>query len=504
MKKPWLKAMSLGLTVAVAAGAAAGCSTKEKESGADAGDGGGKGKRLKISMMYPLYNEPPQKNEVWKYIEDKFNIEFEPMAVPNNSYEDKLKVTLASGDMPDIILWTKYPDPEFNKYVQQGAFLQLDDLIKGSPNLMKTPQAVFDNIKIEGKLYGVPRTRALTRAAVMIRKDWLDNLGLPVPKTMDEVYQTAVKFTKDDPDKNGKADTFGIAFGENVSHMDSLFTAFDTGSGWRVMEDGTLMSDSITPGRKKALEWLRNLYQDGGLDKDFAVLKNSQVWEKLEGGKAGMLLGGQTSDYARYVENLAKVDPKANLIMIKPPAGPTGKFGFGETSGFFGEWVIPSKTDKEKAKRIMEFLEWQASDEAYQMKRFGLEGVHYTKGTDGKPKVNVEKYKADGVDATIQHNPYDPYSYVVMTAPEAVQKAQKENLDLVKDLGVKNPALSFVAPTSIEKGADLGKLRDEEYVKIVMGKVPLDDFDRFAKEWLDKGGAQITKEVNEWYKSQKK
>ncbi|UQZ86807.1 Lipoprotein LipO precursor [Paenibacillus konkukensis] len=510
MTNRWSKWLSVSTVTAFAATTLLGCSmvpgaedNPPAASKEGASDSGGT-KRLKISMMFPLYNEPPQKNEVWKMIEDKFNIEFEPMAVPNNSYEDKLKVTLASGDMPDIILWTKYPDPELNTYVAQGAFAPLDDLIKASPNIMKTPQGIFDNIKIDGKLYGVPRTRALNRSAVMIRKDWLDNLGLPVPATMDDVYKTAVKFTTDDPDKNGKADTFGIAFGENVSHMDPLFMAFDSGAGWRVMEDGTLMNDAITPGKKQALEWLRKLYQDGGLDKDFAVLKNTQVWEKLEGGKAGILLGGQTSDYARYVENLAKVDPKANLIMIKPPAGPTGKFGYSETSGFFGEWVIPAKTDKDKLKRIMELLDWQAGDEAYNLKRYGVEGVHHTKNADGTYKINVDKYKADGVDAVIAHNPYDPYSYVVSSAPAAVQKAQKENLDLVRDMGIKNPALSFVAPSAPDKQSDLNKLRDEEYVKLVMGKVPMDDFDRFVQEWLDKGGRQITKETNDWYKTQKK
>ncbi|MDQ1913476.1 extracellular solute-binding protein [Paenibacillus sp. GD4] len=496
------KGAAVSMTALLLAAAAAGCSGGDAP-GAGTGSGGAdSSKRIKVSMMYPLYAEPPQKTEAWKLIEDKFNIEYEPIAVPNNSYNDKLKVTLASGDMPDLILWTNYPDPELVKYVNQGAFLPLDDLIKASPNIMKTPQDIFDNVKIEGKLYSVPRTRALNRSAVMIRKDWLDNLGLPVPKTVDDLYKTALAFTNNDPDKNGKNDTFGIAMGENLSHLDALFMAFDTGSGWRKMEDGSLMNDVITPGRKQALEWLRRLYADGGLDKDFAVLKNTQVWEKLEGGKAGILIGGQTSDYARYVENLGKIDPKANLIMIAPPTGPSGKSGYGETSGFFGQWLIPAKTDKEKAKRLMQVLDWQAGDEAYKMKRYGVEGVHHTM-ENGKPKLNADKYKADGVDNLIPHNPYDPYSYVVLTAPEAVQKAQKDNLDFVAKLGIKNPALSFVAPTSVEKQSDLNKLKDETFVKIVMGKAPLEDFDKFTKEWLDKGGAQITKETNEWFKKQK-
>jgi len=493
--KSLLKKMVMGgLSVVMIAATLTGCSTATNSE-----KGGSNEKRTKISMMFPLYTEPPQKNDVWKMIEDRFNIELELMAVPNNSYEEKLKVTLASGSMPDLLLWTKFPDSEFNKYAEEGAFAELDDRIKSLPNIMKTPEAVFENARVDGKLYGVPRPRALTRAAVMIRQDWLENLGLPVPKTLDDFYKTAIAFTKDDPDGNNKPDTFGITLGENLSHLDPLWAAFDAGYGWKVQEDGTLISDAISPGSKQALEWLSKLYQEGGLDKDFAVLKNTQVWEKIEGGKAGILLGGQTSDYARYVDNLSKIDPKAKLIMIEPPVGPTGKSGFGETSGFSGQWVIPAKTNDDKISKLLELIEWMSSEEAYSLKRHGIEGVHHTKDSSGNIQMNIDKFKAEGVDATIQHNPFDPNFYVVTTAPEDVQQHQKNNLDMVQNMGVKNPAISYIAPSALDKLADLTKLRDEEFVSIVMGKLPLADFDRYAQEWLDKGGAKITEETNAWY-----
>jgi putative aldouronate transport system substrate-binding protein len=500
--------ISMVLTMGLLATTALGCTSQGTSGISDGGNlqapGGTSQKRYKVSMMFPLFSDPPQKAEVWKFAEDKFNMDYESMGVPDNSYAEKLAVTVASGDMPDAMVWTKYPDPEFNKLVKQGAFLQLDDYIKPATNIQKIPQAIWDNIKVEGKIYGIPRPRALNRAAVIIRKDWLNNLGLPIPKTVDDFYKTAVKFTTDDPDKNGKNDTFGVVMGENVSHQDPLWMAFDTGNGWRPMEDGTLMSADITPGRKQTLDWLRKLYQEGGIDKDFPVLKNTQVWEKLMSGKAGIMIGGQTSDFAKYVENLTKVDPMSELIMISPPVGPTGKFGFMETTGFFGEIVLPAtlSKDKDKVKRIIDFLDFQASDEGYAMGRFGIEGVHYTKNPDGTLKVNNEKLKADG--SPFVHNAYDPYQYVVTSAPADVQKKQKENLDTVKDMGIKNPAVSYLSPTSTEKGADLVKMRDEYFVKIVMGKLPIDAFDQYVKEWKSQGGEQMTKEVNEWYKANKK
>jgi putative aldouronate transport system substrate-binding protein len=501
-----VRRISVIITTGMLATTALACSGEGPAGSGEQGTGkdGANQKRQKISMMFPLYGEPPQKAEVWKLAEEKLNIEYESMGVPDNSYVEKLRVTVASGDMPDAMVWTKYPDPDFNKLVEQGAFLQLDEYLKAAPNIQKTPQAIWDNIKVGGKIYGIPRPRALNRSGVMIRKDWLDTLGLPVPKTVDDFYKTAMMFTTGDPDRNGKNDTFGIVMGENVSHQDPLYMAFDTGHGWRVMEDGTLMSADITPGRKQALEWLNKLYQEGGIDKDFPVLKNTQVWEKLMGGKAGIMLGGQTSDFDRYVENLSKVDPKSELIMIHPPIGPTGKFGYGETTGFFGQIIIPAslEKDKDKVKKIIEFLDFQASDEGYKLSRSGIEGIHHTKNPDGTLKMNNEKMKADG--SPFINNPYDPYSYVATAAPAEVQKKQKENLDLVRDKGVKNPAVSFLAPTFAEKGTDLNKMRDEYFVKFVSGKLPISAFDQYVKEWKEKGGEQITKEVNEWYKTNKK
>lgn len=505
-KSKWRTSLSLVLAVTMLGGAI-GCAKKEpagSDKPADSATTAEK-KRIKISSMFPLYGDPPQKTEAWKFIEDKFKIDYEPLAIPNNSSEEKVKLAVASGDMADFMVWESFPSADFSNYVDQGAFLALDDYIKAAPNIMKTPQGIWDNVKINGKIYGIPRTRPTTNLTVMIRKDWLDNLGLPVPKTTDELYKTAVAFTKNDPDKNGKADTFGFAVGENLAFLDIIWNAFDIGNGWRVMEDGTLMNSVITPGRKPGLAYLRDLYKEGAIDKDFAVLKTTQVWDKVNNGNAGIYIGN-ISDYPRFVEALAKTNPNAKFVMINHTVGPTGKSGVSETIGFYGLQAIPAKlgNDKEKVKRIIEFLDWQASDEGALFKKYGIEGAYYTKNADGTLKPNNDKLKADGVVNLISHNKFDPYLNVMSTAPEDVQKQQRDMYDYVAKQGVRNPAAGFLAPTQREKGADLGKLRDEFFVNVVMGKRPIEDFDKFANEWLDKGGRQMTKEVNDWYKANKK
>ena len=45
---------------------------------------------------------------------------------------------------------------------------------------------------------------------MIIRQDWLDNLGLKAPTNMDEFEAVIKAFTEDDPDGNGQKDTMGL------------------------------------------------------------------------------------------------------------------------------------------------------------------------------------------------------------------------------------------------------------------------------------------------------
>ncbi|AZS17834.1 extracellular solute-binding protein [Paenibacillus lutimineralis] len=498
MNMNWRKVVSFTVVMSLLATIIVGCGSK-----ADKSEGGSGGKdtkeRLKISMMYPLNGDAPKKGEAWKWMEDKFNVELDLMAIPANGYAEKLRLTVASGDLPDMMVWTTYPDPELIKYVKQNAFLPFDDLVGNYKNLMETPQQAFDNVKIDKKLYSIPRTRPLQTNAVLIRKDWLDNLGLPVPVTTEDFANVALKFTTEDPDKNGKADTFGIGVGENLSFLEQLWLAFDAGNGWRKMEDGTLMNSDVTPGRKEALGWLTDLYKQGAIDKDFPVLKYTQVNEKFIAGKSGILIGGGIANYGQFVVDMKKLNPNAEIIMIDPPTGPSGTKGTPQSAGFYGHWVINAKTSPEKVDKIMEILDWQATDEALEFKRKGIEGVHH-KLENGVPVVN-EQYNADGVINLIAHNKYNPY-FTTPGATEEVAQAQLDQWKNIEQLGVPNPAVAALTLTMQEKMADLEKYSTETFIKIVTGGQPLDSYDQYVEEWMNKGGKKMTEEVNEWYSQQ--
>ncbi|MRA94216.1 extracellular solute-binding protein, partial [Bacillus thuringiensis] len=86
----------------------------------------------------------------------------------------------------------------------------VSEYLKDYKNLSQISEDRIEAASIDGALYGVPVQKDYARAGLVIRKDWLDNLGLDVPTTMDELYEVAKQFTENDPDGNGVDDTVGF------------------------------------------------------------------------------------------------------------------------------------------------------------------------------------------------------------------------------------------------------------------------------------------------------
>ena len=139
-----------------------------------------------------------------------------------------------------------------------------------------------------------------------IRQDWLDNLGLEVPRTWDEMAAVAEAFVTQDPDGNGEADTIGILGPSNSDHMnaiganqfglDPLFSSFQSyPQYWLQDEDGTVEYGSIQPETREALEKISKLYTNKLIDPEMLVRSDSK--EPLLSGKVGIFFGPWWSGY---------------------------------------------------------------------------------------------------------------------------------------------------------------------------------------------------------------
>ncbi|TVY11748.1 extracellular solute-binding protein [Paenibacillus cremeus] len=499
------------LTAAVLlAGSAAGCSNNAAPAGSTGSAGTSStssAPQAPVELSVMFYTSANiqishDNNEAIKFLEKKFNVKLNVMDIPINDYTTKQNTIVASGSMPDVMVWNAFPEAALAGYIKQGAFMQLDKYIDAAPNLKKYPQAIWDNVKTDGHFYIIPRVRPLVRTGVYIRKDWLDKLGLPIPKTTDDLAKVAIAFAQNDPDGDGKANTYGIVTDAKMGNLNPIFAAFGAGNGWLKGSDGSLVNSYITPGTNQALQYLRNLYEKGGLSKDFAV-QQGNARKEIQSGKAGIMVESYIVDYAQDIAALKKVDPKAELVYIDPPVGPSGVSGYYAGSGNAGGWVVPATTKPEKVKKLMEIMDWEASDEGYKFNKYGLDGIHSTKAADGTIATN-EKYISDDIKELIMVSPYDVYSYTDGGAPADIQKIQRDALDKIKDKGIANPVPNFISPTQIQKNEDLNnKLRYDYFIRIITGQLPTSAFDEFVSKWKSGGGDQITKETNDFVKGAK-
>ncbi|QTH41814.1 extracellular solute-binding protein [Cohnella sp. LGH] len=476
-----------------------------------------------------LYRETLGVNLKWNWMVD------------STQYDNKMNVTIASGDIPDLMLVSK---KQLNQLVEADMVEDLTDVFDryAMPYLKEqVAEALAPAQKMatyDGRLMAIPQYGGDPRDSLLtlyVRSDWLQKLNLPEPKTIDELVQVADAFVKQDPDGNGKPDTLGLGIlsatmgGGSMGGFLNGFHAYP--DIWIEDGSGRLAYGSIAPQMKDALAKLQQMYKDGLIDREFGTKDYNRLKEDVVSGKLGIFYG-TISESALIAADLIKNDPNASWIALPLPSidGTPAKPSVGVSVGGF-HVVKKGFSNPEAAVKMMNL---------FVRKVYGDDEL----GTNGDNKqyawVDNAKY-AMHVLSPIQGYIKD-YNYrLVRDAlasgdPSALNESLKDTYDLVKGTDGSDPEKwqqwwihqSAVSPfevrdryqlqpdgvvidkyfggstkTADEKMSTLGKMQNETFVKIVMNAAPIDDFDSFVTNWKKLGGDQITQEVNEWYASNK-
>lgn len=507
--------------------------------------------------------ETIENNVFTKWLKDNMGIEvkFDFVVGKQSDYDTKFRLLLASGSkLPDVITGL-YADQ-----LDAGLLMPLNDAIEqyASPNLKKLfaqyPQA-FESVTRDGKIYGIPRFLSADEGGVMwLREDWLKKLNLKAPATIDELEKVLEAFTKQDPDGDGKADTYGLAVSLKegmytwMASADPIFGAFSDymapefrsiGGWWNPDKNGKLIYSAVDPSAKPFLETMARWKKDGYMDPEAGVKDAMKAIEPAVNGTAGVIFGpnwmGQWP-----LEDTAKSDPNAVWKAYPIPAGPEGKIG--RVVQMIGGAMSFSKDFKHIDAWFAYINKMYArqfgKDDPYYDPTFDVgffEGYDYIK-YDGKIIKNGFKDKgvpenlwplASGKEMDMKYALYalngaftptvpylgdpgyakfaaDPNAQAANAAEERVKNLTKVQLEAGNVRQTQNEADKYnsfegaATETMKSKGGLLTKLESEAYLKIIYGDKPVDYFDEFVKEWKASGGDQVTAEVNAWYESTKK
>lgn len=290
------------------------------------------------------------------------DIQVEFVSTPRSGSDDKLVTWMGGSSAPDIIF--TYGQSTFLNFATQGGLVDLaPSIAKLGPdnNIEKYVGDVMNMGNIDGKQYALlsKRGAANPRHTAYIRKDWLDELGLKMPTTKEELIDVLYKFKEAKPDcipwaMNGRTDTEKTYLNFVGSYVDFADEKdqYTYSEGYIVMHDGAL----------EGIKTLNKLYNDGIIGQDFATDTTEDLFKAaVSSGKVGFVLDDNTRIFD-YMEALNC----ENGVQVRTTFVPVSCFtkADGEIRNPFeyayGMYIMVPWTSADKADAAMVYLNWLA------------------------------------------------------------------------------------------------------------------------------------------------
>ncbi len=483
-------------------------------------------------------------NNMWtKAYEEELGIKIKYKWIAQTAAEsyENMSVAIATGNLPDLF---GVGSTELKTLGDSGVLAELqghyDQHISPlAKEIMEAEGSLpFDAMKLNGKLLALPRlTSTYDNAPALIwyRTDWVENLAMDPPETIDDVFALMEAFTTKDPDGNGKKDTVGLGVCNNILLNDMglqmIFNAYNAYPNmWIEDGNGGLVNGSIQPQVKTALSKIRELYSKGYIDKQFSASSQDKVAHQIQTGKVGMIFGAQwmpiwplnanvtanpAADWAavtitgadgqpvRTQTNLGTTagyamrsdyeHPEAVVKMMnlyfEKMYGETGDIAlYGTGEAILGEgntgpmWSL-SPVNGFRANQ--NFLVYEKCKKA-------LEDGD-TSGMDPDTKVTfdaIQRFRAGDMTGWASERIFGPEgSWSILT------DVRDNNLLCInKFYGAATDAMATY-------GTTLSFMQNDAFLKIIMSETSLDTFDTFVSDWKRQGGDEITQEVNAWYQA---
>ncbi len=223
-------------------------------------------------------NTPIEEVDAFKVLNENSNITFDVTDVYYDEAKEKEGLILASGDYPEVFIFSTFSKTEVDKYGAEGVFVPLEDLIKEyAPNLT----AYLDENDLwsyvtapDGHIYSLPAINTnAERAAgfhVWINKTWMNNLGLEDPTNLDEFYEVLKAFKEQDANGNGDTDDeIALSVPDGMNYLDNYLPYFGVNvdmNTWLAVKDGELIYVPTSDEYKEFLKFFKKLYDEGILD----------------------------------------------------------------------------------------------------------------------------------------------------------------------------------------------------------------------------------------------
>ena len=470
------------------------------------------------------------------------NLTYEWIAPDSDSSIAKWVAAIASNNVPDF---ANVNDNIFKQLYDADLIADMTDIWKeyATDEYIKSLASTdISMMTLDGRMMGFPGgTRAMAGTSLLfLRQDWLDELGLQAPQSMDELVDILRKFRDA---RIGGSDTIPFMFSNNVTggtnfngtdgKWDGFFNGFGAYLNYWLIKDGKLAYSSVQPEMRQALLKAQELYKEGLINRDFAALSSTAAREYVAAGKVGAHYAAAwmvTQGMNALVENNPQylTAPEKMIATVFPPPAVKGQIVKAQTNSPKGYRIFVSKkTPNPEAVLKMATMTYHYGHSGMENYKYYIEGdwnyFKYIPWGDHMTPVDWDLYRAHAIRVAVNtgnidlinengwNTTWDSFQEAAAgtgsTPSLLMMNGNYGTFSLLYDLFYKDQILvdafsGLPTDTMALKGDILRGALETAMFEVIMG-ANISTWDDAVKKWSADGGDQIIAEVNKWYDSVK-
>ncbi|WP_010275474.1 extracellular solute-binding protein [Paenibacillus senegalensis] len=448
---------------------------------------------------------PFEERLAYKEMEAMSNIKVNFQFVPFDGLTEKRNLALANGDYPDAFFTARIPAADLMRYGAEGVFVQLDGglLENYAPNLTALMEKYPDLRKAltmpDGHIYSMPSfydpefLPMLIGTPLWIKEDWLKQLGMEEPTTIEEYYNflKAVKTT--DLNGNGQLDEIPYSGTGIASFFDQIKGAWGLGTrglGHKHVdvdpETNELRFFRTSDRYKEMLEFVHQLYAEGLIDKDIFTQDSKALFAK---GSQDLLASTINSNPITQFNGEGYI----GLGALKGPHGDQLYSNIKVPMVWVGAFAITDKNPHPEA--TVRWMDHFFSEEGAIQFFMGKEGESYTVNDDGSLEfMDHIKNNPDGLTLDQALTSYVSWmggsypGYVHQkwfkgseTLPSSVEAGEKAAPYQVEELWYNFNFTQEETEFMSTIGSDIHSYITEMEAKFVNGSAPFSEWEKYVQ-----------------------
>lgn len=421
--------------------------------------------------------------------------------IDQDAYAEKFSITLAAGDYPDYF---GVPDTQvsggIDALVEQDICIDLmpmlDDCLPDFKNGIFSTNEEYRKglISDNGRMTTIKSYENQSTMGLYIRQDWLDQLGLAVPETFDELHDVLAAFKNQIPGCN-----YPMLLTQNWDYSNNGFVGgFDT-SGYGTssdlsyfVEDGKVQAGILSDNYRDYIQMLRDWFAEGILGEPSMNMQNMfPINEYILSNQCGFAFGQSDTLSESSKQQAGGTYDMEPIKAIVREKGDTFKLYANKGQTGNGGWAITTACEyPEEAAKV---INWMWTEDGYKAMNFGVEGETYNM-VDGKVEyTDLITNNPNGFNAMFNtcseiaffDLPFDcaMERKAATFSNEAEAKAQEVWRENTSNEYQYYGSLSV--PESEEYGtiaSDLSTKAAETVSKFITGDRPMEEWDSFIEE----------------------